>query len=73
MFLSKKDTPPQFTGMWYAGLLNIGVSMMNLSIYVLGGTGFALLTTCVSLGAAIFMFWLIKRKTQEILWDNLTQ
>jgi len=71
--LSKKDTPKQFLGMWYSGLLNLVIGSMNLYLFVLAGTWFTLFASCISISVAIFIFVMIKRKTQVILMNSLTR
>lgn len=73
MLLSKKDTPKQYHGMWWAGVLNLFVSAVNLSIYVMGGSFLSLMTTCFSLTVAIVLFIVIKYKARAMLWDSLTR
>ena len=74
MFLSKKDTPKQFLGMYYAGLLNLAVCYFNLYMYnINGGMWLTLVSVILSLGVVITIFTLIKRKTTEILWNKLTK
>ena len=74
MFLSKKDTPKQFTGMYYAGLLNLTVCYFNLYMYnINGGSWLTFVAVCVSIGATITIFTIIKKKAAEILWTKLTK
>ena len=73
MLLSKKDTPSQFIPMWYSGVFNLVIAMINLSIYNMGGTWITLFTACLTLSVAVYVFMLIKRKTQEILWKKLVE
>ena len=73
MLLSKKDTPAQFIGMWYAGLLNLVVTLSNLGLYFFGHSWTNLILACFSLMVTVVIFVVIKRQTRKILWEKLTE
>jgi len=73
MLLSKKDTPKEFMGMYYAGVLNLAVGMFNAFNYAVGGYFFMWICACLSVGIAITIFMVIKRKTHAITWAKLTK
>lgn len=74
MFLSKKDTPKGFNGMWYAGALNLAVCYFNIIMYNLNGGQTMTLVSCTfSLIVSIIIFTFIKRMTTQMLWDRLTK
>ena len=59
--------------MYYAGILNLLVGMLNAGIYTQNGYLMSLCCACMSVGVGITIFVIIKRKTQAILWDKLTK
>ena len=73
MLLSKKETPKQFMGMYYAGILNLAVGMFNAFNYAIGAYFFTWICACLSVGVAITIFMVIRRKTLDMTWAKLTE
>lgn len=72
MFLSKKNIPAAFVGMWWAGVMNIITSMMNLATFVfITQSWLSLFCSIVSLVVAVVIFVAIRRMTAKMLWDKL--
>ena len=73
MFLSKKDTPPGFQGMWYAGVANLAVCCLNTLILYLNPSIYQFIIAVLPLITAIVVFTAIKRRTGAMMWAKLAK